>query len=492
MTVIGECLDRFGHLASKHVTYPLWLAREGESRVLRYMREFEEVLSWPRLRIEDLQTRRLRAIVRHAYETTPYYRDRFDRAGVKVEMIKDPTDLRLIPRLTKEDLRHHAHDLMSRHYPLGSLFRSATGGSTATPIRFYQDTDSVLRRVAHTHVFNRWYGLDLGEKMALLWGAAQDLTAIDSIKDRVKERYIFRRMILPCARLDEGMLDLYVRRLREFRPTLLRGYTNSLFALAQYILATKSEVPLEAVVSAAEPLYPFQRPVIEEAFGAPLFEQYGSREAGLMASECQAHGPLHVDAASICLEIVDRGGKAGKDDRIATSDAGASREGEILVTDLFNYGMPLLRYAIGDLGRWDGDGCGCGAGLPALAQVSGRVTDSILTPDGTLVSGAALTVYLVADRPGFKQLQVVQERLEGVTVRIVPSESYTESDMEYLRRQLRRFLGTSMKIDYRFESEIPKEASGKYRYVVSSLWSSRAESPGAADQGDAATQGGEK
>jgi phenylacetate-CoA ligase len=289
----------------------------------------------------------------------------------------------------------------------------------------------------------------------------------------VKERFIYRRLVMPCARLDEEMLESYVRRLQGFRPRVLRGYTNSLYALARYMVATGREVPLAAVVSAAEPLYPFQRPVIEEAFGAPLFEQYGSREAGLMATECEVHRGLHVDAASIIIEIVKR-----EEARFGGNGSPASGEGELLVTDLFNYGMPLIRYAIGDVGRWDGNGCRCGSGLPLLAEVAGRVTDSILTPDGGLVSGAALTVYLVEDRPGFKQLQVVQERLERVKVRIVPSNRYEDADLDFLRAQLRRFLGDSMEVECEFVSEIGRERSGKYRYVISHLGSGAPAVPG--------------
>lgn len=469
--MVDNALDGIGYLAAKYVAYPLWLARERGGRVLGYMREFEEILSWPRGRIEDLQCRRLAALVRHAYGTTPFYRARLDRAGVRVGEIKDPTDLGRIPPLTKDEIRAHRDALRSRRYPAGGLFRSATGGSTATPITIYQDVDSVLRRVAHTHVFNRWYGLDIGHRVALLWGAAQDLTAVDTMKDKVKERFIFRRLVMPCARLDEEILESYVRRLLEFRPRVLRGYTNSLYALARYVVATGREVPVAAVVSAAEPLYPFQRPVIEEAFQAPLFEQYGSREAGLMATECDAHRGLHVDATSIIIEIVKREEARSRGGGLPVSGEAPSGEGEILVTDLFNYGMPLIRYAIGDVGRWDGNGCRCGSGLPLLGEVAGRVTDSILTPDGALVSGAALTVYLVADRPGFKQLQVVQERLDSVKVRIVPSNRYEDADLDFLRAQLRRFLGESMEVDYEFVSEIPRERSGKYRYVISRLGS---------------------
>lgn len=165
-------------------------------------------------------------------------------------------------------------------------------------------------------------------------------------------------------------------------------------------------------MTSAEVLEPADRQLIEEVFGCPVFNRYGCREVGVIASECPAHQGLHIAAEGLLVEIVQG------NDPVRPGESGA-----ILVTDLLNLGMPLIRYRIGDMGTWEEGQCPCGRGLPRLREVSGRVTDFLVGADGRLVSGVYLATYVVARRTSLGQVQILQEEPGRVRYRIKPGPS---------------------------------------------------------------------
>ena len=207
-----------------------------------------------------------------------------------------------------------------------------------------------------------------------------------------------------------------------------------------------------AIVTSAEVLEPADRQVIEEVFGCPVFNRYGCREVGVIASECPAHQGLHIAAEGLLIEIVHG------NDPVRPGESGA-----ILVTDLLNLGMPLIRYRIGDMGTWEEGPCPCGRGLPRLREVAGRVTDFLVGPDGRLVSGVYLATYVVARRPSLGQVQILQEEAGKVRYRIKPGARFQgRDDLDYLQTETRRYLGEETCVDWEFTDNLEPEPSGKY------------------------------
>src|SRR5262249_47435456 len=157
-----------------------------------------------------------------------------------------------------------------------------------------------------------------------------------------------------------------------------------------------------------------------------VFNRYGCREVSVIASECDRHTGMHVNADCLLVEIVDDAGKP--------ADAG-----RIIVTDLLNRSMPLIRYEIGDVGTWAQGGCPCGRSLPRLAAVEGRTTDFLVLSDGRRISGPALTL-VVADMSDVSQVQFIQRTRDHVTLRVVPGKGYSENTRAELRRRLNLYL----------------------------------------------------
>ena len=187
---------------------------------------------------------------------------------------------------------------------------------------------------------DEWAGRRLGDRVALIWGAPTDFSS-STLKSRLRQWFEGPQLWLNTGRLCVDEFAEFNRRLRDFRPTIILGYANSLALFARFL--SENERPTcspKAIISSAEILSEEARAAIQLVFGCPVFNRYGCREVSVVASECEQHQGLHIMAEGLYVEIVDRNGHPVTEGEV----------GDILVTDLLNYGMPLIRYRIGDRG----------------------------------------------------------------------------------------------------------------------------------------------
>jgi phenylacetate-CoA ligase len=203
-------------------------------------------------------------------------------------------------------------------------------------------------------------------------------------------------------------------------------------------------------------LHDWQRGVIEEAFGRPVTNRYGCEEVSLIACECEEHNGLHLNSDGVYCEVIP-------DNRL---NAGPNA-GRLLVTDLTNWAMPLIRYQIGDVvipsNRW----CECGRGLPLIEKVVGREADYVLTPTGLLVSGISLTDHFATEIRGAVQVQIVQEKLTHLKLRLVPGDGFGPETDRQIGSLVRKTFGPEMGYEVELVDAIPPEPSGKYRFCIS-------------------------
>ena len=197
-----------------------------------------------------------------------------------------------------------------------------------------------------------------------------------------------------------------------------------------------------------------QRRAISEAFGCPVANGYGGRDGGFIAHECPAGG-MHL-TEDILVEVVDPEGNPCR----------PGQEGEVVVTHLDNHVMPLIRYRMGDVSSLLPGRCPCGRGSALLGPVRGRTTDMVVTPGGQVMHALSL-IYVVRDLPGIEAFRIVQEAVDRLTVELVPAAGFGPEVAERLVQGLRRAMGAPVEVRLRLRPEIPPEASGKHRYVVS-------------------------
>jgi phenylacetate-CoA ligase len=257
--------------------------------------------------------------------------------------------------------------------------------------------------------------------------------------------------VLPAAVLDDERIGRFAIELGNRKLALLRGFSTPLYLVAQYLLRNRDlRCGVPAVISTGEPLFGHMRDTIETAFDARVFDSYGAREVALIAQECPAHTGMHINAESVIVET-----------------AGPPVDGKyrLLITDLFNYGMPFLRYEIGDMGAIMNNTCSCGRGLPLMEMGVGREADIMYTPDGRVVPAVTMVLYLVDNGPAVGQVQVEQDAIDHLIVRLTKDPPPDDCLFGFYRKEIAKLFGEKMTVTFEVVDTIANESSGKYKFA---------------------------
>ena len=445
----------------RNLTHPLWLLKHRRGKTLGYVKEFNKTQHLSQSQILELQWQRLLRVLEQAFQHSRFYRQRFEKYGLDPSSLKSPEDLRLFPVLIKEDIRDRLPEILSDNLPKEELIKTATGGTTGSSFVFYRDLNCHLQRQAIDLVYNLWADWKVGDKTAILWGAPQDLGGYSAFKQNLKNLLVDRTMVLDFFNVSPQSMDKFSRHMLRFHPKIIYGYSQAIYLLAQYVAQNlPGKIRVKSAICTAEPLYPSQRELIQNTFECEVFDRYASREFGLIASECLLHEGFHLVADSVYIEILKDGAPAPK-----------GEVGDLVITDLVNYGMPFIRYKIGDTGAWEIKECSCGSNLPLLKNLVGRDTDFLVTPAGGVISGVAIMALLTqyGNRTGIAQMQIIQESIKDLSVRVVKGPQFTSGDTLHIKTTLHRLFGSQARLDFEFVSEIPKEKSGKFRYTISQV-----------------------
>ncbi len=428
--------------------------------ILRYMREINTVQFYSRDKIQQLQEKELKDLLLHAYNNVPYYKEVFD----SIELIQDgEVDLSRfsdIPILNKEIIREQKEQLYSKDKETRKWYKNTSGGSTGVPVEFIQDMTYRDKSWANKILYNRMLGKDEGQREVKLWGSERDIfQGSESLKARI-QNWIYNRMLLNSFKMSEKQMGEYVKKINEFKPVSIWAYVDSAYELARYIEKNKLKVHSPtAILVTAGTVYPKIKKYISEVFQAPVYNQYGSREAGDMACECPEQNGLHVYEYLYKFEILDQ--------KLQPCPPG--EVGEIYVTLLMNYSMPLIRYKIGDTASWTGEeSCACGRNLPLINDVHGRVTDHFKLEDGTLIHGEYFT-HLFYFRPWIKKFQVVQEKYNVVHCYVVVQGEEDKKDTQDIIDKIQLVMGDACTVEIKRVEDIPPSKSGKYLYTKSNV-----------------------
>ncbi|MGL4943115.1 MAG: phenylacetate--CoA ligase family protein [Thermoguttaceae bacterium] len=443
----------------KRLLFTLDMYRQGRGAIFRYDRDFEASQWYSRETIESESWRRMVAILDHAYRHIAYYRQSFDRVGIVPSDIRTPEDLLQLPILEKRDVQQHLDSLVADGFSTRDLILDQTGGSTGTPVRYYRSFDRDVSRQAATWRHNRWASWEPLDRSAALWGAARDIPDRPKLLSRLRNFVFPPELIFNTATFGERDVLDFNEAMKRFRPKTILGYANALVVFAK-MLQNRGVVAYSpaSIVASAEILTAESRRIIEEVFGCRVFNRYGSRETSVIASECDRHEGMHIMAEGLYIELVCDG-----------RHARAGECGEVLVTDLLNLPMPFIRYRIGDTAIAADKPCSCGRGLPMLASLAGRVTDFLVTDDGRLCSGAALTALLVSKCPTLGQAQMIQHKQGEVLLRLAIGSGNTISntDAAFVREKITLYLGATTRVDFEFVDQIERTASGKSLFSIS-------------------------
>lgn len=437
----------------RHLVFPVWIRRD-HPKCLAYAQEFERTQFLPKAELEALQLRRLQKLLQHAKEHCPFYALRLEQAGIVPEKLGSLGQFSRLPALTKRDIQDHGPDLQARDFPEEKRKRNQTGGSTGSPLQFYVDVERFDSRKASTYRHDLWSGVRPGDWRISLWGSRLDQGRPENWWDHLRNNLLYRIVPLNTSKITDADWSKFVSEIRRLKPRAMVAYTQAAVAFARYLRQQKiGDIQIDSIVTTAEMLLPGQREFLEETFGGKVFNRYGCREVSVIASECEFHRGMHVNADALLVEIVPDASRPG-------------RAGRILVTDLLNYSMPLIRYEIGDVGEWTKDqNCPCGRQLPLLADVQGRITDFLVLSDGRQISGPALTL-VVSDMADVRQVQFVQRAPDLVLLRVVPGKDYGPATEQELRKRIGLYFEGRAELQIQLTDSIASEISGKYGFVI--------------------------
>jgi phenylacetate-CoA ligase len=439
---------------ARHLIYPLH-ERLMKRPTFPYLAELEHSQWLSRVDMQQLQEKKLANLLKSAHEHCRWHRERMIATGIDPDAAVSLEDLRRLPVMDKQDALVHGDQTVWHGVP-GGAFKYNTGGSSGEPLIFYYGRRRQASDAAGRMRARRWWGVQPGDREVYLWGAPVELNKTDRIKT-LRDRLI-NQLVLNAFEMSPDSMGEYVRAIQRYQPHCIYGYASSLALLAAFIRDrnTVLQLPgLKVVCTTGEPLFDYQRQLISSAFGAPVANEFGSRDIGFTAHETP-QGQMLLMNESIVLEVLDEEGEL-----VAPGETG-----EAVMTALESFAQPFIRYRTGDMVRVASEPCVAGRGLDVITEVLGRSTDFVVRADGTIMHALAV-IYVLRAVVGVEEFKVVQHTLHEFEVLVVANASWQEPGRVEIETGLHKRLGDDIHIDLRLVDSIPAEASGKHRYVVS-------------------------
>jgi phenylacetate-CoA ligase len=451
--------DMYGSLF-RRVLYPGWESGIRRRPTLEHLARLERT-QWCSLdELHDLQERELAKLLDHAFQHVPHYQDRYAKAGIGARDVRRLDDLQKLPLLSRDEATRCFEARKSTGGPRPAIDK-ATSGTTGVPLCFAYDTGSEYWRNAVKLRGYGWAGYQPGDRSLHFWGSPT--VTRPPLAKRAKtqvDRLVRREHYVDCTDRSEERLAQLVRQIRELKPSVLVCYAQAGAALARYVNETNARAWGDiAVIAAAERLFPADRASLSQAFGPNVFETYGNREVMLIASECEAHAGLHQSMENLIVELVVRDGERERPAR-------PGELGEVVITDLHNYGAPFIRYVTGDLAVAHEPGrCACGRWLGKLERVEGRTTDTLRDGEGRAISGLFFNVLFASLAHKVREFQVVQRRDRAIDLRIVPTSLFDDTLLEDLKNHCGAHIpGVELRTE--IVSQLTPDRGGKLRVVA--------------------------
>ena len=425
-----------------------------------YYHELNKSQWLPKKNIKDLQSKKLNLLVQHAYKHVPYYRDKMDCLNLLPEDIQTIDDLNKLPLLSKKNVRENIHfDLMSDNHDKSKIQKITTSGSTGQPFTYYVDKHQLEFRWAATLRGMEMTDYKFGDKQARLWHQTIGLTRIQIFKEYL-DAFFTRRKFFPVFEIKQKNIDKMIKKISRYKPVLIDGYAEAITLCARYVSKNeKLSNRKMSIISSAQMLPEHSRKLIEKNLNSTVYDKYGSREFSGIAYECNKHSGHHIVAENYIVEIL-------KDN----NPAKPNQVGEIVITDLNNYCMPLIRYRIGDLAKSLGaKDCDCGRGLPLIGDIEGRVQSIIIGANGKYLPGTYFS-HLFKDYEFIvKQYQVLQKKADEIDLKIIKALRFEENLFNELIDKISVVLGEKTKINVTFVKDIPLIKTGKQTTVLSKI-----------------------
>jgi len=402
--------------------------------------------------IEQHQFEKVKRILHYAYRNVEFYKRKLEACAIRPEDIKSRQDFLRVPVTTKREvLDNFPHNLLARGYRLSDCRLENTSGSSGLKLQIALSDkakdfcDCVYGRALFAIGYKPW------QPMAYFWPKTQHRKELHEYLGLMRKDWIVSHLKA------EEQLSILLR----LKPKIIYCFPSILVSMAKTVERNRERyvsIRPEFIVSHAELLTEDARRYIESIFRCPVYNEYGATEFGFrMAWECKERRGLHIDADSVLIEFLNNG-----------HPVEPAEEGEIVVTGLINYAMPLIRYQIGDIGMPSARRCVCGRGLPLMEFIEGRKDDFIVSLSGRYISPRAI-IPLIEKHKDITEFRIIQDKKDHVTIYIVAKGIIYPETEDELRQDLSEMLGKGMCIAIETVKEIPRTERGKLRAVISCM-----------------------
>ncbi len=420
-------------------------------RLFQRLSWLEQSQWWDRERVEAERNQRLAALIDIAYREVPFYRDLLDEARVKPADIRCPEDLLKLPIVTKAMLRANYPHRTCRDTGFRT-YEVATSGSTGANFRTREDMRTAGWYRASFLLALDWAGWHIGERHL-----QTGMNATRSLDRRLKD-WVLRCHYVSAAQLSDATLDQHLDVIDRYRLSHVWGYPGSLYFLARRARQLRWNRPLRSLVTWGDSLHPHFRTTIEDTFQCRVHDTYGVAEGFQISAQCGHGSTYHNHAFDTVVEYVNDAGDPVPE----------GQPGNLIVTRLWPGPMPFIRYQIGDVGvSARSRSCACGRHWEVMESIQGRATDNVVTPTGNRLVVHFFT-GLLETFPEIDSFQVLQERVESMTLRIVPTALYSAESETRIKKTLHE-RGADLNIEIERVKEIPLTPGGKRRFVLSSV-----------------------
>ncbi len=405
--------------------------------------ELMESQWFSRQSLDEVQALKLSMLLKTAFDQIPYYRKY--GSCMQAEFKLAQSRLAQLPILTKDEVRQAGKNLRCSAGMQRRVVRATTGGTTGEPIEVWKSVASVSMSEAAVWRGKAWAGIGPWSKAVVVHGFGGG-----SWYGRLRMR-LLRRWPVEAFRTKSADRQKTREIISRVRPVVLEGFVSDLLGIAeeQYL----EHCGVKVVLTTGEMLYDFQRTVLENAFKARVSEYYGSNEVNSIAFECEL-GAKHVTDEHVIIETVDDKGHPVWDE-----------PGRILVTELDNMFMPLIRYELGDIGVLSTEPCQCGRKLLVLKSLSGRQQDVLQNAEGDRLS-ATFFAGRFKELRAIRRLQLVQYGLNNIEIRYEGDVNRATEEIEAIKREIHGRLGLKMSICSSHVTEIERTPAGKRLLVV--------------------------
>lgn len=406
--------------------------------------------------LKNIQLLRLKKLIKHVYLNVPYYRAEMDRLGLSFDFIETLDDFENFPLLSKADVRSNIHfQMFAVNHDKKIMHKIKTSGSTGEPFICYADKFQLEMRMASTIRAFEMTGWAFGDKQLRLWHQTLGMSKSQVVKERIDALFM-RRKFVPAFEMSEKSLTNLQNLIRRKKPALIDGYAESLNFLASKSFDYGSYSP-KGLISSAQQLTPNTRENIERSFSSRVHDKYGSREFSGIAYQCKESPYHHVQDESYIVEILVEG-----------RPAKPGELGEIVITDLNNFSVPLIRYRIGDMAyAVEQLPCKCGRSQTLIGDIAGRTQALVACSNGVWLPGTFFAHFFKDFNWCISQYQVFQREIGEITLRIVSNGAFLEEEKSKISELLSQYVGESTKINFEIVDEIPLLATGKRTPVIS-------------------------